>query len=247
MPLRDEHHQRMKHTLTSLLDNALPSIRTDIPLRWVPTSFNPEDAELRSFPIPRYAPWDTLAAFLTEHGSHGVVGRLPTFWQMGFALYRATRTAHVPLFTNEPQNTPLGAVAIRDAHLDTIVTEATDAHVFARYCESRSIPQPRLWYLLHRIDALADTSLEHFAPEAIVAHEVYLCPGIRLLEQCTALQKESPALFHLDNTYTWELTAHTSLISATDVPIPFTQFDIGIVLTEHGVCPCGKTRYTRVV
>ena len=226
-------------TLLQLLAAAEASF-VEVPCDLSPTSFDPRDPGLAAFPRPLKWRWSSVERALILFRSRGILMRLPLFWQVEPALFRAGQTAGAPLFVNDQDNMPVGLAAIRDAFMDTVVTDAADAEHFARYLATTAV-SPRAWIIVHPLLA-PQWQAPHFPSTTLVAQEVHLFPGVTLLSQCAQLLSQREPLFHLEDRWTLE---ENRITSVADDPLPLMGYTLGTKLAPQGTCACGKTILSR--
>ncbi|MSU74103.1 hypothetical protein EXS56_03105, partial [Candidatus Kaiserbacteria bacterium] len=138
--------------ITSKQIQAIQETLKSLRCRIIPTSFEAEDPHLAGFPVHSLWRWNTCAQALSELKPHGVMMRLPLFWQLEVPLWYACRTAHTPIFLNDPENMPVGAAALQLGGMDTVVTEQCDASTFAEYLQKENEEFPKKWIVIHRAD-----------------------------------------------------------------------------------------------
>lgn len=223
----------------------LKTIQSHVPgmnSRVMPSSFDPDDPTLCAFPYHKTAGWNSCERVLRDSGAHGVMMRLPLFWQVEPNLFAACRAAGAFIFINDVDNMPLGAAAVRDAHIDAIVTDADDAHAFSQYLLEKKSGMAKVWMIVHTPHkdmvpvphALKD-------PRICVAQEVHAFPGVPVLEQCAFLQKNKGASFHVSERYVYEITDDGLALTSNDAaPLPFFRYQLPLPLREEGQCECGK-------
>lgn len=233
--------------LLKILESIEPKI-PGVPRQLVPTSFDPADPELRAFPRPLGWHWTSAERMLRAFGSHGIMMRLPLFWQLEPALFAAGQAAGAPIFVNDQDNMPVGAAAIKTASMDTVITDTQDAFRFSSYLSETGAQFPTAWIIVH--PALLDV-WEVPAPlreaGARVAQEVHLFPGVPFLEQCEFLAANKDPAFHTSEVYTVETEGDgTYLTSAGDDPLPLFRYELRRTLTESGECACGKRVFNSV-
>jgi hypothetical protein len=144
--------------------------------RRLPGSFDPGDVTANSKEVPADWEWTSAAATLKAFGSTGVMMRLPLFWQLEAPLFRACKAADAFIFVCEPQNMPLCAAALRDASIDTVVTDFDDATAFAHYLAARQQELPPHWLIIRK-PGQRQLLPARFASLA-VAEETHVSPGI---------------------------------------------------------------------
>ncbi|MBI5457495.1 hypothetical protein HY971_02095 [Candidatus Kaiserbacteria bacterium] len=229
------------------IDEAQDRIR-DMPCFVVPTSFDPDDPELRAFPRPLQWKWASVETTLRAFCSRGIVMRLPLFWQIEPALFAAGQAVGTPIFVNDQGNMPVGAAAIRTANMDTVVTDSQDAFKFSSYLLEAGAQFPDAWIIVHpvsrnewTIPAPLQNSTAH------VAQEVHIFPGVPFLEQCEKLAAKKELVFHLSEPYRLEMEGDaTYLTSAADDPLPLLRYELPITLVRGEQCLCGKRMVARV-
>ncbi len=214
--------------------------------RVMPSSFNPDDENLRAFPYHLSPRWDSCERALRESGSHGVMMRLPLFWQVESNLHHACRAADAFLFLNEPENMPLGAAALRLAEIDAVITDTKDAFAFSLYLSSNNSPLDFTWVIVHPADYGAIKIPEILLQEGVrVIQEVHIFPGVPVLEQCSPIWKDKSSFFHVSDDYISEKIGDEVLItSANDAPLPFFRYKLPLELREEKRCPCGKQTFS---
>ncbi len=214
--------------------------------RVMPSSFNPDDENLRAFPYHLSPRWGSCERALRESGSHGVMMRLPLFWQVESNLYHACRAANAFLFLNESENMPLGAAALRLAEIDAVVTDTKDAFAFSLYLSSNNSPLDFTWVIVHTADYGAIKIPEILLQEgAKVIQEVHIFPGVPVLEQCSPIWKDKSSFFHVSDDYILEQIGNNDAItSANDAPLPFFRYELPLRLREEKKCSCGKQTFS---
>ena len=191
-------------------------------VRFVPTSFDGDDLELRAFAIPQSWRWTSCEDALLQHKARGVMMHLPLFWQLEPALYAACRAVHAPIFINDPRNLPVAAAALRSAGIDTVVSEVADATALSSYLHEKKSARPKLWFIVHRANNLEwDLPGGLLGEGEAVVQEVQLFPGMPVLIQCTHLAAKKSPRFHR---------------SKNDV----SAFKLPFTLREEGRCSCGE-------
>jgi hypothetical protein len=149
--------------------------------RFFPSSFDPQDAALSVIEAPSDWRWKSCEDALTSFGSKFLLSRLPLFWQIESLLDAACRVAGVTVFHNEVENMPVGAVAIRSAEIDTVLTTAEDARTFVAFLAEKNVPIPRNWFLIHPAVATnRDIPATLREPAFHVVEEVHKYPGFPL-------------------------------------------------------------------
>lgn len=213
-------------------------------VRYAPTSFDPKDPGMSAFPYSR-KDWDSARRALKTFSSRTVMVRLPLFWQVHAALHAACRSVSAAMYTNALNNAPVGMAAIQGIEVDTIVSEATAAELFAHDIQSAGVQKPISWLIIHKPDT------EWTAPAILrkqghVAQEAHLLPGIVLLEQCDAQITSKSNLFHLREDFVWDMSQDATCVSDNS-PVPFTRYKLPFILIEIGSCSCGKLLYTKKI
>jgi hypothetical protein len=216
----------------------------DAPYSVVPTSFDPHDDGLRAFPRSLETRWTSAENFFLNVGARGIMMRLPLFWQMEPLLFAAGQMAGAPLFVCDQSNMPLGAAAIRTAHMDTVVTDAGDAFAFSDYLVLTGAVAPKAWLVVHAFDAHSwDTPAA--LVDARLAQEVHLFPGIPVLASCERAPKVG-AGFHACNDYRVDINETARLTSINDEdPLPLLNYDTEVPLAASGTCICGREIFVR--
>jgi hypothetical protein len=212
-----------------------------LPCRILPTSFDADDAALAGFPVPAGRRWDGCERMFAHWHPHGVMMRLPLFWQVEVLVWYAARHAGAPVFLNDPENMPLGAAALREGGMDTVVAEARDAAMFAQYLDAEERIRPRYWAVVHRAqdawDVPAALRHEH------LFQEVHALPGLPVLTQCVSLAAAGEPRFHEADGLAYDWRARTFRTPEAG-PIP--SFLLPLPPAAAGAaCGCGKTIYQR--
>jgi len=209
--------------------------------RIIPTSFEADDPELSGFPIHPNWHWSSCARILSVLKPHGVMIRLPLFWQLEIPLWYACREARTPIFLNDPENMPVAAAALQRGGMDTVVTEYRDAVALVAYLSENNHPLPRAWIIVHR--AYDEWTVPSILSKETVAHEVHLFPGLPMLAQCPALMNSTSETLHFH--LTPECQYNESSNSVETVPretLPaFTLQAPPITATD--MCECGNITY----
>lgn len=233
LPVVPEHIQAIQHALGSL------------PCRIIPTSFEADDPALAGFPLHALSRWDSCAQALVELKAHGVMMRLPLFWQLEVLVWYASREARAPIFLNDPENMPVGAAALQLGGMDTVVTEQRDASLFSEYLLKENLTLPPKWIIVHR--AHERWSVPALLSDCNVAHEVHLFPGLSVLSQCTALMNADPETlsFHITKGRAYEPGANIIETPSRDA-IPSFRLDMPAI-TAGVVCTCGERVYTQTI
>ncbi len=190
-----------------------------------PSSFDPNDPALHALPHTAGWRWASCEEALREFETRGVLLRLPLFWQTLSPLNDVCRSIGAYIFPNEIENMAVGAVGLRSAGLNTVLTTAEDAEKFASFLQEQQ-PLPASWFIVHEAGAVSwelPAALKNSA--ARIAQEVHLSPGLPVLAQCTHLRAKKMPHFHT----TEEAHSH---------PLPFQ-------LAEQGLCVCGKKVVTK--
>lgn len=229
----------------------LGAIQSRIPgmnSRVMPSSFNPDDPALCAFPYHHTAGWSSCERTLRDSGAHGVMMRLPLFWQVEPNLFSACQAAGAFIFINDADNMPLGAAAVRDARIDAIVTDAPDAHAFAQYLLEKKSGMAKTWIIVHTphkdIRPISQILKE---PHVRVAQEIHVFPGVPALEQCALLEKNKGSSFHVSDSYGYEKTTDGLALTSTDAsPLPLFRYELPLPLHEEGQCGCGKTIFKAI-
>lgn len=230
---------------TSKQIRAIQNTLQSLPCRIIPTSFEAEDSHLAGFPIHSLWRWDSCVQALSELKPHGVMMRLPLFWQLEVLLWYASRAARSPIFLNDPENMPVGAAALKLGGMDTVVTEQRDASAFADYLQKENGELPPKWIVVHRAD---DTwNIPASLSDCKIAQEVHLFPGLPILSQCPALMAEISGIprFHIAKGNQYEPDAGIFETPSKD-RIPSFGLDIPAI-TLGEVCACGDRIYTQTI
>jgi len=203
-------------------------------MRLMPTSFDPNDPDLRSYLIPIDWKWTSCEDALRHAGAIGVMMRLPLFWQLEVPLRDACVAAGAFIFVSDRNNVPLAAEALRSAEIDCVVTDASDTLAFSGFLREKHREQPDSWFVIHPANAPL-ISLDRLG-DASGAQEVHLFPGLPVLEQCHALRSLKGASFHLCEGFEYVAESQTVAIEGARpmrVRLPF-------ALHEDRTCVCGR-------
>lgn len=172
--------------------------------------------------------------------------RTPIFWQWGMSLHAACRALGIPIFVNEPENVPVGAMALKRSGVDTVVTENKDAAAFASYCMEKSLPLPKAWVLVHRAQN-PDWRVAAGVATSRVAQEVHIFPGVPILVQCPFLAESQATRFHFSKEFLWEMRGDEVYATARkDDPLPLKNVRIPLMLQQAEHCACGAQTVTRI-
>lgn len=202
----------------------MEATRSDI--RYTPSSFDADDAGLAPVARPAEWKWRSLESFLRTGGSHGLISRLPAFWQAVFPMHDACRATGIPLFVNDPENIPVGAAAL-DHGFDAVVCEAADIPAFAGYCTERNRTMPKAWFVIRRP---GKAPVAHLPASGLVWQEVHALPGVPALAQCEHLARERQRVFHMTSESDSGVALH-----ADDSPWTLPPD----ALRACGTCACG--------
>ena len=232
--------------LLQILETIAPQI-PNMPCQVVPTSFNPDDPQLRAFPRPLKWRWDSCERMFRAFKTSGVLMRLPLFWQVEPALFAAGQAAGAPIFVNDQENMPVGAEAIRIANMDTVVTDSQDAVRFSSYLSGAKTQFPASWIIVHPVSLdVWDIPAPAREEGTHVAQEVHLFPGVTLLEQCESLAEKKEPVFHASDAFQIETeNSRTYVTSVTDEPFPLLRYELALSIVAKETCSCGKPEYTR--
>lgn len=226
------------------IENALSEIQSRIAGKGhdvVPSAFASGAQPLFAFPRPRNWSWQSCEDVLSAATPSAVMMRLPLFWQLEPALFKACRATRAPLFANHLNNMPVGGLAVSKLGIDALVTTAPDAPLFESHLAERGIPLPRTWLLVGSHDEIAAVSPTLGGGVRYFAREVHLMPGVPLLTQCPALAVERTSGFHTSPEFEFELhESGTTITNVSDVPFPLLGYRLPFVVVREGVCPCGK-------
>lgn len=208
----------------------------------VPSSFDPLAATLSAIPRHTDWVWSYAERVLTDFKSTGVLMRTPLFWQMELPLFSACRVAGAPIFINDQDNMPIGASAIRTACMDTVVTDASDALRFSTYLKEHDAQMPRSWLIAHQItNSSWDAPLILRNKETHVAQEVYLFPGVPILQQCTEHIAAQSSVFHAAHPYDiHEQDGGLYISSKNDEAVSLTEYKLPDTCTLGEHCSCGE-------
>ncbi len=225
--------------LLKIIEGQIPGMNC----RVMPSSFDPDDQNLLAYPYYLSPRWDSCEKALRAFGARGVMMRLPLFWQTESLLHHACRAVSAFIFINESTNMPVGALALREGEVNTIVTDINDALVFSSYLRDKKFPLNQAWIIVHQLTndivAIPEVLMKK---EVYVAQEVHIFPGVPLLEQCSKLWEKKSPLFHLSDSYRGEETETGFVVTSTeDVPFPFFRYELPRSIHEKEKCECGKT------
>ncbi len=224
---------------------AIQDALKSVPCRIVPTSFEAEDAGLAGFPIHPQWRWDSCAQALFELKPHGVMMRLPLFWQLEVPLWYACRAARAPIFLNDPENIPVGVSALQLGGMDTVVTEQRDASTFADCVQKENGKLPQKWIVIHRAEDI--WNIPALLSDCKVAQEVHLFPGLPILSQCPMLMVETSGIprFHITKGNRYEpVTGNIETLPRGGIP----SFELKAPpITGGELCACGELTYTQTV
>ncbi len=230
-------------TLTEIqaIQDTLKSIRCRI----IPTSFEADDSALSGFPLHPLSRWDSCAQALSELNPHGVMMRLPLFWQLEVLLWYASRSVRAPVFLNDPENMPVGAAALQLGGMDTVVTEQRDASTFADFVKKENGELPEKWIIVHRAQDRWDMPASLSGCK--IAQEVHLFPGLPILSQCAVLMGERSDIprFHITRGNRYEYDSKVFETASKD-EIPSFRLNIPPITTSE-VCSCGDSVYTQTI
>ncbi len=240
------HGNRMPSSEFMLLLMAIQERISGMNVRAIPSSFNPDDPTLMAFPHTAKLGWNSCERAIRKSVSHGVLSRVPLFWQTEPNLFAACQKAGALVLINDIGNMPLGAAAIRDAEIDAIVTDSNDALTFSSYLAKSGVPLGRLWIIVHSPDStvwelpgtLRDNPVK-------VAQEIHLFPGVTVLEQCSVLQNKKESHFHVSDGYESEHDGDVLILSGCeDAPLPLLRYELPMPMQIRKVCTCGKTVFS---
>ncbi len=214
---------------------AIPLDLSSLPCRIVPSSFNPDDPDLRALPIPLSWHWTSCERMLAHFQAELVMILLPLFWQLTAPLQAAIRSAGAAAYIGDPENMPVNEAAVR-AGFDTVVISASDAPRFAAYLTREQAPFPTSWLVIHLPDATTwDIPQPLLKSACNIAQEVHLFPGFPLLHQSPELSDGQTPRFLLSDDLEWEITETATYITTpSDHPIPFRHTRIPIFLSIVG-------------
>lgn len=149
------------------------------PCRYFPGSFDAEDTDTKHVILLSSYRWESCERALGAFKSRGVMNRLPPFWQLESLLHAACRAQGAYIFVNDRANMPLGALAIRDAQIDTVITDFQDAIDFSSYLEKIMMPLPPHWLIVCTPEQETTSLPSVFAEtNTRVIREIHSSPGI---------------------------------------------------------------------
>lgn len=229
--------------LTELLGSLEPELARRT-VRIVPSHFDGNHPDLRALPLPAAYAWRSCEQALRHFGSRYVMLRLPGFFQASSLVYACCKAVGAPLYPNEPDNLPIGLAAITAGSIDTVITTALDAGIYARTATEKELPLPRSWLIIHPLgtplrlsEALASTSL-------MIAQEIHLFPCVPIFTQCAALMETRTSGFHLSDDFVLEEDGTSLLVSSkhrTDFPL--FRYQIPRVVEPASPCSCGSITF----
>jgi hypothetical protein len=160
---------------------------------------------------------------------------------MNLPIHSACRAVGIPIFTNEPENIPVGAMALKLGGIDTVITESRTVAAFADHLIEHALPYPKLSVLLHRVEEVPDVPSAVRETWGVVSQEILAFPGVPVLEQCALLAEKKVPLFHLSDAYFWEISDTSSLITSIgEDPFPLFRYALACTLRRTGECGCGR-------
>lgn len=229
----------MKHgELLTLLREAESRV-SDASWRLFPACFDGSDSTLTAYATPLSWTWRSAAETLSTWNSRGVMMRLPLFWQLESPLREACDSSGAFIFVNDPGNMPLGAAALRQAGVDTVVTDKDDAATFSAYLREQGVPLPA--FLLIEPLATSVSKLPISFEGASVSRELHLFPGVSLFVQCAALSKNKETRFHAADGFTLTVDTQGARVSGSiDALVPLHDYELPFPASTHGTCLCGK-------
>jgi len=174
--------------------------------------------------------------------------RLPLFWQLESPLHTAAKASHATFFINEQENMPVGAEAIRTAGLDTVLTDTSDALVFATYLSEKGKLMPKNWFMVHPVfEPSWNIHAVLRGKNYRVAQEVHIFPGVPFLEQCVFLYEKKEPIFHVCDTFTVEFGKNRTIAKSTKRDIlTLWKYELPCLLKEKETCKCGKTIISKI-
>lgn len=213
-----------------------------------PTSFNPNDPQLRAFPRALEWQWRSCQTLLEAHKPKVVMMLAPFFWQIEPLLYHACQHAGAPIFVCQPDNLPVAGAAITNADVEAVVCPPSSAAAFSLFLLEKNIPFPKLWLTVHDAHAPSwELPVGLGQKPATVGQEVHLFPGVPLLAQCNALATARQEEFHLTEDYAWVSKEGVVTITSTEVDlVPLQHYTLPFSLQKTGGCACTKETFRRV-
>jgi hypothetical protein len=165
--------------------------------------------------------------------------RLPLFWQLESPLRGACDSSGAFIFVNDLGNMPLGASALRQAGVDTVVTGREDAAAFSEYLNAQGLALPA--FLLVEPVTEHVSALPPSLEGAFVSRELHLFPGVPLFIQCAALSEEKGAHFHTADACTLTVETGGARVSrGTEALVPLRDYTLPFPAHLRGTCSCGK-------
>lgn len=213
----------------------------------MPSSFDPNDTALKAVPRPYEWRWESCEDILRAGNATIVMSMLPFFWQLASPLHKICTAVGAPLFSNQPENMPVGAAAIQDAGINAVLSTPQDAAAFSLFLLERNVPLPATWLLVYSGAAAAWDIPISLNDAQTVAREVHLCPGLPLLVQCPAQARAHAEDFHLSKEFAWDFADKTPRVSIKDASLlPLHLYSLPFSLAEKGACSCKEAQYARV-
>lgn len=212
--------------------------------RLLPAAFEPTK-ELTAYPVPLERGWPSLTPHMRVWDSRGLMARVPLFWQMEAPLRTTCDEVGAFLFINDMSNMPLGAAAIRDANVDTVVTQMRDVGPFSLHLLEAKIALPNFIAVHPHASALAP--LPQACRETPIAQEVHLFPGVPMLVQCPCLSAQKEPVFHAAPGCRIYRAGGQVLFTGADTdPQPPYDYPLLMTLREAGSCQCGEGRWAYI-
>lgn len=227
--------------LLAVLEHLEPAIAA-LESRVVPSSFDPDDPEMRAVPLPLKWRWVSCEALFAAWQPRIVMSRLPIFLQVEPLLYAACQTVGAPIALNEPQNMPVGRSIIEQADVDTLVTTVEDASVFSAHLAGAGAQLPRRWLLIESVRKPKELPAVLKRRQIAVAREMHLFPGVPVLAQCLALSAQKKSLYHAPAGCDVRPGA-PALVSVEGLPFEVRELELPISLHHEAPCACGREMF----
>lgn len=214
-----------------------------VPVRFIPSSFDANDSDLRAIPRPFDWRWSSCEQFLRHFQVKTVMMQLPLFWQM-YSPLRTVCEGIAPIYPNEPENFPIGGAAIQTGDVNIVIIQAQDAAFFAKYLRENAIPLPS-WIIVHRTNDAWELP-EHIKESPHIAQEVHLFPGLPILHQCISLANAKTNSFHCSDEFAWSIGTVVTITSKNDI-FALNQLILPFELEDRGQCQCGKNTFKKKI
>ena len=209
-----------------------PLIRSSSnPSRSVPMTFDANAKHVQCFSVPHASEWTFVRDVLQTTHSRGIAAALPLWYQLTASI-EDTADSLCPLYLVTPQNIPSLLLAIRDVHIDTIVTIPSVAK------ELRPLLKK---FKLSVRNIIVVSDVTEPVPKDATHVSLQMFPGGEIFHSCAHVNDLT--CFHKAPFATIAESGSnllcTSLFSHSieSKPLPF---------CEDGVCACGKPSFVRI-